>query len=113
MEIYGIRQEVDEFIDFKRIQKNLVENERPWTFEQRNSWESERTLTIMEYRNPVRHLGKQSNLIVNQESIRETSIGRNHVSRPPLVELSQERIQEERFQEKEIKKLKEFQKIRR
>jgi hypothetical protein len=43
---------------------------------------------------------------VNQESIRETSIGRNHVSRSPLVELSQEtRRKISRKRNKEIKRI--------
>jgi hypothetical protein len=33
MVIYGIIQEIDEFIDFKRNQRNLVEDERSWIFE--------------------------------------------------------------------------------
>jgi hypothetical protein len=71
MAIYGIMQEIDEFINFKRNQ---------------------RTFALMEHRNSVRFLGKQPNLIVNQGSIRETSIGRNHVSRLFVVKLGQDTV---------------------
>jgi hypothetical protein len=59
----------------------------------------------MEHRNLFRYLGKQPNLIVNQESIRKNLIGRNHVSRSPLVELGQNRIKEERSQERRNKEI--------
>jgi hypothetical protein len=48
---------------------------------------------MKDHENLVRFLGEQPNLIVNQGSIRETSIGRNHVSRSQIVELNQDIFQ--------------------
>jgi hypothetical protein len=56
MTLYGIMQEVEDFIDLKRNRRYLFENERAWVFEQRNLWEAERTFALMEQRNPVRYL---------------------------------------------------------
>jgi hypothetical protein len=36
MAIYGIMQEIDEFINFRKNQRNLVEDEKSWIFKQKN-----------------------------------------------------------------------------
>jgi hypothetical protein len=53
-DVISYSRNVDKFIDFKRNQRNLVEEERSWIFEKRN---------------PFRFLGKQPNLVVSQNRI--------------------------------------------
>jgi hypothetical protein len=43
----NIMEKIDEFIDLKRNQRNFVEGERLWMFNQRNLWEFERTFVLM------------------------------------------------------------------
>jgi hypothetical protein len=74
MLIYKTIQEVGGFIDIRRNQRHLVEQEKQWMFEQRNLWDVERVLKY------------NINGIINHGSIKHSPMGRNTISRSPLVD---------------------------
>jgi hypothetical protein len=65
MPVYGIMEELDNYIDTKRNRRPLMGIEKDCTFDHRQAWDHEKDLTAIEGRPPARFIAKQPNVISN------------------------------------------------
>jgi hypothetical protein len=101
--VYGIMQELDNYVDSKRNRCPLTHLEKEWIFDHRQAWEYEREIAAMEGRSPVRFIAKQPN-VVRSVMIREPSVTSNSPSVSPPKRIIRKSTQEiER--DKEVKRL--------
>jgi hypothetical protein len=82
MPIYGIMQELDNYIDIKKNRHPLTHTEKDWMFNQRQAWHHERDLAALEGRPAARFIIKQPN-IINNPLIREPSVNSNLINVSP------------------------------
>jgi hypothetical protein len=58
MPVYGIMQELDNYINSKRNRCPLTHIEKEWIFDHRQAWEHEKKITAMEGRPPIKFIAK-------------------------------------------------------
>jgi hypothetical protein len=103
MPVYGIMQELDNYIDSTRNRCPLTHIEKECMLDHRQTWEHERDLAAIEGRPPARFIAKQTNVVGNA-LIREPSVTSNTLSVSPPKRIIRKSTQEiER--DKEVKKL--------
>jgi hypothetical protein len=93
MLVYGIMQELDNYIDSRRNRHPLSHMKKEWMFEHRQMWKHEREVAAIEGRPPVRFIAKQPN-VVNNTLIRELSINSNTLSVSPPKRIIRRSTQE-------------------
>jgi hypothetical protein len=91
MPVYGIMQELDNYIDSKRNRLLLFHMEKEWMFDHRQAWEHEREIAAMEGRPPMIFIAKQP---VRSVLIREPSITSNTLSVSPPKKIIRKSTQE-------------------